>query len=134
MKKFLVIAAALLLATPAFADTPFSPNNGVQLGRGTKTASATAGAATLHQLSGSVTSEALSTAAGANYVLTITDNKVAAVDQVFAVISGGTNSAGTPVLMRVVPGNGSIVVTVTNIHATLALSGTLRVTFAVFKN
>jgi hypothetical protein len=134
MKKFLVAAALVLLATPALADTPFSPNNGVQLGRGTKTATATAGAATLNQLSGLVTSESLSTAAGASYVLTITDNKIAATDEVLVVISGGTNSAGTPVLMKAVPGNGSLVVTITNLHATVALSGTLRVTFATFKN
>ena len=51
-----------------------------------------------------VTSESLSTAAGASYVLTITDNKIAATDEVLVVISGGTNSAGTPVLMKAVPG------------------------------
>lgn len=134
MTKFLAIVAALLLATPAFADSPFSPNNGIQLGRGTKTATATAGAATLNQLAGSVTSESLTTAAGANYVLTITNNKIVASDQVLAVVSGGTNSAGIPVLMKVVPGSGAVVVTISNLHATVALNGTLRVTFAVFKN
>jgi hypothetical protein len=54
-----------------------------ELGRGTKTATAVSGAATLHQLSGVVTSESLSTAAGSRAMsLTITDNTVAANDQV----------------------------------------------------
>lgn len=133
MKKFL-IPALLLLAGPAFADSPLLSQGGIRLGGGPKTATAVAGAVTLNNYSGTITTESLTTAAAANYTLTITDNRIAANDIAFASIAGGTNSQGSPSIIRVTPGAGSLVVVVTNSHATLALNGNLRIAFAVFKN
>jgi hypothetical protein len=99
------------------------------IGQGTKTATATAGAATLNQPSGTITSEALTTAAGATYTLTITNNTIGTTDQVFASVANGTNSAGTPTVTTVAPGNGQIVAIVRNAHASAAFNGTIKVTF-----
>lgn len=106
----------------------------LRLDTGTKTASATAGAATLNKDAGVITSEALSTAAGATYTLTLTNSAVAAADQVFASVQNGTNSAGAPIIESVTPGSGSVVIVVRNIHSADALNGTIKIAFAVLKN
>lgn len=104
------------------------------LDTGTKTATATAGAATLSKDAGVITSEALTTAAGATYTLTLTNTSVAATDQVFASVQYGSATAGTPVVTRVTPGSGSVVIIVQNIHASAALDGTIKIAFMVLKN
>lgn len=100
---------------------------------GSGTATATAGAATLNNRFGKVTSETLSTAQNANYTLTITNSTITAADLVFASVANGTNSAGTPVIVRVTPAAGSLVVVVRNAHdSAVAFNGTIVVTFAAF--
>jgi hypothetical protein len=105
----------------------------IVLGEGTKTASATAGAATLNQPSGVITSESLTTAAAGTYTLTLTNSKIAATDVVHVTIGNGTNTAGIPVLSSVVPAAGSVVIKVANLHASAALNGTLVARFSVVK-
>jgi hypothetical protein len=99
------------------------------LGVGTKTATATAGAATLAQPSGIITSEALTTAAGATYTLTVTNSTIATTSQVYASVWNGTNSAGRPAITTVTPGSGTITIVVQNVHASAALNGTLKIAF-----
>lgn len=106
----------------------------LQIDTGTKTATATAGAATLNKNAGVVTSEALTTAAGATYTLTITDSAIAAADQVMASVQLGTATTGMPTVTTVTPGAGSLVVVVQNIHASVALNGTIKIAFVVAKN
>ena len=65
---------------------------------GTKTAAATSGAATLNKMSGVITTEALTTATGATYTLTLTNSDIAAADLVFVSVGNGTNTAGAPAL------------------------------------
>jgi hypothetical protein len=101
---------------------------------GTKTAAATAGAATLSRYSGVVTSESITTAAGSNYTLTLTNTLIAAADQVFVSVSFGTNTQGTPYVSTVTPAAGSVVIVIKNDHATLAFNGTIKVQFLVVKN
>lgn len=105
-----------------------------ELDTGTKTASATAGAATLDKMAGVITSESLTTAAGSEYTLTLTNTDVAATDQVFASVFNGDNTGGTPCITTVAPADGSVVVIVKNIHASAAFNGTIKIAFAVFKN
>ena len=100
---------------------------------GTKTAAATSGAATLNKMSGVITTEALTTAAGATYTLTLTNSDIAATDLVFASIGNGTNTAGAPALTLITPGAGSVVIKVQNVHASAALNGTLLASFMVVK-
>lgn len=109
-------------------------NAGAQIDTGTKTAAASSGAATLAKLSGVITTEALTTAGLADYTLTLTNSTIAATDQVVVSIANGTNSAGDPVQGTVTPGTGSVVIVVRNAHATVALNGTLKIAFVVFKN
>ncbi len=106
----------------------------LKLDTGTKTAAATAGAATLNKDAGVVTSEALTTAGGAAYTLTLTNSSIAAADQVMATVQNGTNTQGIVVLGRVTPAAGSVEIIVRNIHASEALNGTIKVAFAVLKN
>jgi hypothetical protein len=97
-------------------------------------ASATAGAATLNALQGKITTETLTTAQNAEYVLTITNPAIAAADMVFATVNNGTNSAGTPCVVRVTPAAGSVVIVVRNIISTAtAFNGTLVVGFMTLK-
>lgn len=103
--------------------TIFSTNSG--------TATAAAGAATLANRFGKVTSEALTTAQNAIYTLTITNSTIRASDIVFASVGNGTNTQGSPVVTRVQPADGSLVILVANLHASAqALNGTIVVSFA----
>lgn len=95
------------------------------------TASATSGAATLSQMCGVITSEALTTAAGAAYTLTLTNTKVAATSIVLFSVCSGTNTQGVLVPGQATPGSGSVVITVRNEHASQALNGTIKVSFLV---
>jgi hypothetical protein len=104
------------------------------LDTGTKTATATGGAATLNKSAGVITSEALTTAAAAAYTLTLTNSAIAAADQVFASVANGTNSQGIPVVTRITPGAGSATIEVTNLHGSEALNGTIVIAFMVLKN
>lgn len=97
------------------------------------TASATAGAATLNKMAGVITSEALTTAAGAVYTLTLTNSVIAAADMVFASVGDGTNTQGQPIVSNVDPAAGSVVIEVQNNHATEALNGTITIAFMVMK-
>ena len=104
-----------------------------QLDTGTKTATAVTGAATLNKATGKITTEALTTAAGASYTLTLTNSQIAAADTVFVSLANGTNSAGDPVGGRVTPAAGSVTIIVNNRHASAALNGTLVISFASMK-
>ena len=98
------------------------------------TATATAGAATLSTLQGKITSEAITTAQNAIYTLTLTNTKIAAGDIVLASVGNGTNTQGSPVVTRVSPANGSVVILVANLHASAqAFNGTIVVSFSVIK-
>ncbi len=113
--------------------TPQGGMTSLTVGSGTKTATATAGAATLNQPSGVITTESLTTASQANYTLTLTNSQIAAGDIVQVAIGNGTNSAGTPVQTTVTPAAGSVVIVVKNDHASNAFNGTLSVRFLVVK-
>lgn len=112
-----VTATGLVTAGSAKIDT------------GTKTATATGGAATLNKRSGVITSESLTTAAGASYTLTLTNSTIAATSQVVASVGYGTANAGTPCVTRVTPGSGTLTIVIQNVHASAALNGTINITF-----
>lgn len=106
--------------------------NTLQLDSGTKTATAVAGAATLNKASGKITTEALTTAAGATYTLTLTNSQIAAADTVFASVDNGTNTTPDATVTRVTPGAGTVVILVKNTSAS-ALNGTLVISFMSLK-
>lgn len=95
------------------------------------TATAVAGAATLDAMSGVVTSEAVTTAAGATYTLTLTNNQIAAADVVLvSVAAGGT---GMATVARVTPAAGSVAIIIQNIAGAAAFNAALKISFVVIK-
>jgi len=95
------------------------------------TVTGSAGAATLNQPSGVVTTETVTTAAGAIHTLTLTNSFIAAADIVLASVS--TTGTGTPVVSEITPAAGTCVITIQNIHATIAFNAALKVYFLVVK-
>lgn len=94
------------------------------------TATAAAGAATLAATAGKITTEALTTAQDGVYTLTITNTAIAATSIVTASVANGTNTQGTPVIGRVTAGAGTLVITVSNLHASaVAFNGTIVISF-----
>ncbi|HEY1750383.1 MAG TPA: hypothetical protein VGG29_03920 [Caulobacteraceae bacterium] len=87
-------------------------------------------AVTINKMAGVVTTDSLSTAAGASQAITITDSQVTASSLVLVSRVGGTDTAGTPIL-KAVPGAGTITLTVANNHASAAFNGTFVVDFLV---
>ena len=97
----------------------------------TSTGSATSGAASVEGELVSITSEAITTAAGATYTLTITNSRVSASSTCLASVRFGTSTTGVPVITRITPASGSVVVVLQNIHASAAFNGTLKLDLLV---
>lgn len=89
------------------------------------------GSATINATSGKVTSESLVTVPGANYTLTLNNDKVFVGDTVTATVVNGTNSTGTPVLESSVVSDAKTVITVRNGHSTESFNGTVIISFTV---
>lgn len=87
-------------------------------------ATAVAGAVTTGAGYADITTEALVTAAGATYTLTITNDQVTVDSIALVTVKNGTNATGAPVVSTITPSAGTLVVTVVN-AGTVALSGTL---------
>lgn len=137
MKRILLGVVALLMlgSAASYAASPMQLRAySFRLDTGTKTATASTGAATLNKSSGKITSEALTTAAGASYTLTLTDSMIAAADQVYASVDTGTNTTVGLEIGRVTPTAGGAVIVVWNRHASAALNGTIVVSFMVLKS
>ena len=96
------------------------------------TATASAGAATCSYLAGTITTEALTTAAAAEYTLTLTNSKIAAGDLVFA-SADAASSAGTPAIGGCTVSAGQVVITVSNVHAADAFDAAIKIHFFVVK-
>lgn len=94
------------------------------------TATLSSNAATLSQYAGQITTESLTTAAGASQALTLTIAGIATTDLAFAQLAGGSSSAGTPILSAVCTAN-TLTITVLNKHASAALNGTLIINYLV---
>ncbi len=99
---------------------------------GSQTVTAAAGAATLNSLAGQITTEALTTAAAAEYTLTLTNNRIAAGDMVFASVDAAS-SAGTPGIGGCTVSAGQVIITVTNLHAANAFNAAIKINFFVVK-
>lgn len=127
---------SLVVGAMAAARTITIPDpgaNGKAVVGAVGTATATGGAATLNQTAGKITSEALTTAAGADYTLTLTNSFIAATDVVLCSVNNGTNTTEGLAINRVTPGAGQVVILVRNTHASAALNGTIVISFLVVK-
>ena len=104
---------------------------GIVLVGETAAVAATGGAATSNTQRGVVTSESITTAAGADYTLTLTNSKVTATSVIQATADNGTNTTEGLAINRVTPGSGSAVIKVRNTHASAALNGTIKVSYII---
>ena len=95
-------------------------------------ATAVAGAATLNKMSGVITSEAITTAAGATYTLTLTNSAIDASSLVMVNVNNGTNTTGVPVVSTVAATLHQAVIVILNAATITAFSGgTLKIGFTV---
>lgn len=99
---------------------------GADFGTGT----AAAGAVTVNSRTGLVTSEALTTAAGSDYTLTLTNNRISANSVVMVYLDNGTNTTA-PIYTRLVTVSAGQAVIVVRNAGGGALNGTIKVGFAV---
>ena len=96
------------------------------------TATSAAGAVTLHASAGTITTEALTTAAGATYTLTLTNSNINA-SSVVIVVPDKAASTGTPCLAYVTPGAGSATIVIQNIHAATAFNAAIKIAFHIIQ-
>lgn len=89
----------------------------------------TAGAATVNHTGGIITTEALTTAAGADYSFTLTNNNISPSSIVLISVGNGTNTTVPYCVHSVQPAAGSVTFKIRNLHATVALNGTLVISF-----
>lgn len=125
---FVAVLALALSSPPALAQNATVTGN-MLLGCGTATG--TSNASTLANKCGIITTESATTAAAATFTETITDTVVAATDICLASVT--TTGTGTPVITKVTPAAGSLVVIVGNVHASAAFNAVLLITFVCFK-
>lgn len=96
------------------------------------TATSTAGAATINNQVGVITTEALTTAAGSTYTMTLTNSVIKSTSVVLVTVGKGTATTGEPVVQFVTPASGSAVILIRNVAAAAALNGTITIGFLVF--
>ena len=129
--QFSTTAKTALVAWAEYVVTAVA-TTGATLGKQSGTVTAAAGAATLNTIQGVVTTEALTTAAGGEYTLTLTNSQIAAGDFVLATADAAT-SAGTPGIGGCAVSAGQVVITVTNLHAANAFNAAIKIGFLVVK-
>lgn len=89
------------------------------------TATAASGAATCNGYLCRITSESLTTAAAAEYTLTLTNDKIDANSVLFTSAAKGTSTQGTVIAGGAKAGAGTATIVVSNVHASEALNGTI---------
>lgn len=131
MKKYLSILCVLLcvlsgaIAVRATTTTTTSSGTYKHAAIGTTASHAV----TINETSGVITTESLTTAGLAAETITVTDSFATTSSIIYCTVENLTNAQGTVVLGTVKPGSGSFVVVIQNVHATQALSGTLKLRF-----
>jgi hypothetical protein len=88
---------------------------------------------TLSKLTGTITTDTTSLAAGAEAEFTVTNTTVAATDTVIVSLASGSTGVGTCVPYVSAVGSGSFKITISNQHASTAETGACVLNFAVIK-
>jgi len=94
------------------------------------TATASSGAATCNGVNCTITSESLTTAAGADYTLTLTNSAISTTSHLLVSVNLGTATTGEPSVSSVKPGSGTATILIRNIGAA-ALNGTISIAISV---
>lgn len=95
------------------------------------TGTSTSSAATINNQIGVITTEALVTAAGSTYTMTLTNSYISANSIVLVTVGKGTATTGEPVVQFVTAAAGSAVILIRNVAAAAAFNGTLKIGFVV---
>ncbi len=95
------------------------------------TATASSGAATSNTQRSIITSESITTAAGSDYVLTLTNNRITATSLIMCSVANGSNTTEGLAVNRVQPGVGSAIIHIRN-TAGGSLNGTIVISVVVF--
>ncbi len=99
------------------------------------TSTSAAGAVTLNNKCGIITTETITTVSQGVYTLTISNNTATVGDHVYASVSNGSNTTGIPVVTSAACGAGTVVVKVANASTTTSpFGGSLKVDYLVVKN
>jgi len=139
MRKLLAFLAFLLLPLAAYAAITGTVGTyqaqqmqigQLALGRGTGTC--VSNAVTINNGSGVITTEALSTAAGATQAITLTNSRIAAGDMVYAV-ADPNGSTGTPTISNVTVTATTAVFNLKNDHASAAFNGAIKIYIFISK-
>lgn len=128
------ITAGSVAASGAITSSSATAGIGYATGAGgavTQITSSSTGV-TLNKVCGQITTVALTTAAGAEEVFTVTNSTVDANDVV--VVSTTYAGAGTPIVATKKTAAGAFDVTITNVHAADALNAVVVVNFVVIKS
>lgn len=88
---------------------------------------------TLNKVTGTITTDTTSLAAGAEAEFTVTNSTVAATDVVVVSLASGNTGVGTCVPVVTAVGAGSFKICITNLHASTAETGACVLNFAVIK-
>lgn len=138
--NFLQATAAVTTTSPTLSAGGADTDINLQLsGKGVGTvmigdsctATASAGAATCSAQRMVITSESLTTAAGTDYNLTVTNTRVTSSSIILCSGANGTNSTEGVGIRRTQPGSGSFVVRVRNDNTLSAFNGTVKVSCVV---
>lgn len=141
MKKIFLRLWFVVLELSAYIPKPSGLLVGVLTGVGnrqadavtsTGTGTSVAGAVTINKDAGVITTESLTTAAGANFTLTLTNSEIAATDRLLVTLNDYTGG-GIPCLLRASTAAGSSVILIRNIDALAALDAPLTLSFQVGK-
>lgn len=98
---------------------------------GVDTATSASGAVTIDSILATITTESLTTAAAAEYTLTVTDKLIGANSIILPTAGKGTSTQGTPIAGGVTVSAGQAIIVITNAHASEAFNGTLKISFYV---
>lgn len=129
MKNFLSLVCLVSISCVAFLPSAHAWEAKGDYG----TVTAASGAATLNKSAGLVTSESITTAAGATYTLTLTNSKVTSASSIVSAAVDPGSSAGTPCVTTIVPSAGSVVIKVQNVHASAAFNNAIKIRFWIIK-
>lgn len=91
----------------------------------------TAGAVTINHSGGSITTESLTTAAGADYTFVLTNALIAPDSVPLFSVGSGTNTTLPFYVHSVTLGSGTATIKIRNGHASAAFNGTLKIWFAM---
>lgn len=135
MKKFLFNSLALILAltlplAPVFA-AGLTKSDVPNLSGGITTGTSASNAVTVTGQLAIITTESLSTAAGADYTLTITDTRVDAGCAAFFSVAQGSTAGGPYYVHNVAITEDQIVIKVRNAHGSTSANGPITIMMLV---